>query len=563
MPLKRQWFKPGRSVELVANLAAQPLFSRRRKGAARPGTAESSVLTRLAQDVGALFSILLSVVLIVVIAALVFAFIKEVRRETIYLEPVDVPEDLVKRGYSPGVVTDRLLDRVRAIQTVATTPKARLGVESNAAQVDIQVPGGAASMKGLVRYARNMLDLPEQHLGGEITRDGDSLRLLLRLRDRHKVTVIADAIAADSVDGLLQKGGEAIVRATDPYVLASYWYQNEDPKRNFENTLAEIDYVLSHPPASDDAWALSLWGNVLRAQGDLPGAMAKYRQSIALDPQGSYAYGALLSILIESGRTDEANAVLQRVAYHPHPTSAVLLGMGDAYASLGKIDKALESYERAAKADPTNPAPVVSLGITYYQLRRYDDAERAAEEAIARRPIPLAYLISLGVALDRGRVEDARKRAEQIDAISPSLSAGAVANGWVRNMEHRYAEAISLFERGVTGQGALDPYAWWGYGRALAGEGSHELALEKYRRALALGPMVEALTDQGVALAALGQDEAALASFAEAEKVGPRYARLYAQWARVLDKANRRDEAAAKRAKAEALAREQHVPLDE
>ena len=62
---------------------------------------------------------------------------------------------------------------------------------------------------------------------------------------------------------------------------------------------------------------------------------------------------------------------------------------------------------------------------------------------------------------------------------------------------------------------------------------------ERYQHALSLMPMVEALTDRGVALAALGRGDEALASFAEGEKVGPRYARLHEQWSRVLETAGR------------------------
>jgi tetratricopeptide (TPR) repeat protein len=306
-----------------------------------------------------------------------------------------------------------------------------------------------------------------------------------------------------------------------------------------------------------------LWGNVLQVQGDQSGAIMKFQQSIALDPQGSPAYSNLFSLLLETGQRDAANALLDRAAAIPHPTPAVLTGVGDIYVSLGKFDVALKTYERAAKIDPSNAGPRLALAIVYYQLRRYDDAERAVEDTIDRQPIPLAYLISLGLALERGRVEDARIRAEQVNSIAPASGAGAIANGWVRIAEHRYAEAVSLFERGVTGNGAFDPYNWYGYGRALAGDGQYERALEQYQRGLALMPMVEALTYQGTALAALGRDDAALASFAEAEKVGPRYARLYEQWARVLEKAGRKSDAAAKHAKAESLAKEQRVVINE
>ncbi|MFO1414217.1 MAG: tetratricopeptide repeat protein [Burkholderiales bacterium] len=561
MPLRRQWFKPGRNVERVARLSSHPFFTRGGSGTATAGRTPSRPrLVALSENVGALFSIVLSLVLIVAIVALVVAFAKEIRRQAIYLDPIDVPDELVKRGYTPAVVTDRMLDRVRVIQGEAPTVKPRQGFDTNATQVDIQVPGGAMSMKALVRYARSMLDLPEQHLAGEITRDGDHLTLLLRLRDRQKVTIIADRITADTVDGLAREGGEAIVRAADPYVLASYWFTQESNGLKFERTLAEIRYVLAHPPASDDAWANTLWGNVLVAQGDREAAIAKYRQAVAMDPEGTPAYSNLLAQLIESGRRDEAIAVINRAAALPAPSAVVLTGLGDGHATLGNVDRALEMYRRAAAVDPTSVAPHTALAVTYYRTQRYDDAEREAQAAIDRQAIPLPYLISIGVAADQGRMDDARTRLDQLKAFAPP-SIVALADGFLRVREHRYPEAVALYEQSVIGTGTNDPYAWYTYGRALAGTGRWEAALAQYDRSLSYDRLVETLTYRAAALAALGRYDEALASLRDGEKVAPDYAFLHQQWARVLAKMGRSDEAAARQAKADALARAQHVVL--
>lgn len=71
-------------------------------------------------------------------------------------------------------------------------------------------------------------------------------------------------------------------------------------------------------------------------------------------------------------------------------------------------------------------------------------------------------------------------------------------------------------------QGADDnPYLWWAWGRALGAQGRFDLAVAKYRKALAIAPgMAESHTDLGAALSLQGKTDEALAAFADAEKDG-------------------------------------------
>lgn len=106
--------------------------------------ARRQFLARIADNAGAL-SIAVSLFLLVVIVAFLLAFVKEIHREAQYLDPLEVPEDLVKRGYTSAVVTERILDQLRNIQRIANTSKPRQGVDNSATQVDVQVPGVAVS----------------------------------------------------------------------------------------------------------------------------------------------------------------------------------------------------------------------------------------------------------------------------------------------------------------------------------------------------------------------------------------------------------------------------------
>jgi hypothetical protein len=210
MPSKRQPFRPERGDGLTASLEASLLFGF--------GTDGQGTLPWLAQNLAAVFTILLSIVLITALAALLYAIARELRRHTIFLDPIDVPRALDARGYSPVVVAERLLDALSAMQHRAPTLKELRGVESGAAPVDLQVPG-RFSLQAMVRYIRRLLRTPEPHIGGEITCEGESYELTLRRRDQSNVAIvgvhrgeeIGSLLAAAAEDVLRRKAAESLL----------------------------------------------------------------------------------------------------------------------------------------------------------------------------------------------------------------------------------------------------------------------------------------------------------------------------------------------------------------
>lgn len=319
MQLKRPLFVPGRRIEQIGKLSEQPFFSRRPAGAAT-ATALTGVapprrpfLARIAENAGALFSATLSFVLVVALIALVFAFIREVRRDSVLLESFAAPKELVEQGYTSTVIAEKMLDEIRAIDRGSASVKARRSLEFGETLPDIQIARGGLSMKSIVRYARRLFDLPDASIGGEIVRRGATLRMTIRTRDRYGTQVVEVNRGDGDADALLRDAGRAIFRTTDPYILASYLYSQEEDagSENFPETLAAIDYVLEHPPESDDVWALMLRGNVRSVQGRPEDAIVDYRASLARDPVR--ARGNLALALMAAGQRDEALAYTRQM----------------------------------------------------------------------------------------------------------------------------------------------------------------------------------------------------------------------------------------------------------
>src|SRR5438046_6180578 len=172
MRLKRQLFRPGRRIEQFG----APLFF-------GLGTDGQGALPWLAQNLSAVFTSLLSAVLIAALAAVLYAIVRELRRNTVFLDPIDVPRALAARGYSPAVVAERLLDALLAMQRRAPTLKELRGVDASAALVDLQVPG-RFSLPATVGYIPRLLRSQEAQAGGGRTLEGGGEGRTRRIRDQ-------------------------------------------------------------------------------------------------------------------------------------------------------------------------------------------------------------------------------------------------------------------------------------------------------------------------------------------------------------------------------------------
>ena len=123
------------------------------------GADGQGMLPWLAQNLSALLTILVSVLLLAALAVLLFGIVREIRRNAVFLDPIDVPRALDTRGYSPAVVAERLLDALSAMQRKAPTLKELLGIESPPALVDLEVPA-RFSLQAIVRFIQRLVRIP-------------------------------------------------------------------------------------------------------------------------------------------------------------------------------------------------------------------------------------------------------------------------------------------------------------------------------------------------------------------------------------------------------------------
>ncbi len=521
--------------------------------------AEREVLPWLAQNVAAVFTILLSLALIALLGALVYALWRELRRNTIVLDPLEVPRELAERGYTPAVVTERLLDAIHTIQSVATTQKPRRGHIASALQADIQIPVGQLSIRSFAHYFRQLFDRPDQQLAGEITRDGDVLTLQIRRRDGARITQGRPRIAAD-VPPLVTAGAEEAVRLTDPYVLASYYIEQELPGP-FARTEEALRHVIETRP--DEApWACNLQGLLLLIRGEDEAALAVLRRGFEADPDlQSPVTEEFMTALVRTGRTDEAIRIVDAASSRPL-TASQRTRIGWCNVMLGRYRVALRQFRRVLALRRRHVYAIYGLAFALWRMHRPREAVAAFETFFrARGPGWTGAHIYVCALLDAGRLDDAARFAEELYAHYPLESAAMAALAAVRLKQQRYAEAAELAEAG-TRRWTLRSLNWQVWGEALLALGDPEAALAKFQRLRAQdAPTADCVSGWARALAGLGRTDLALAKFAEADRIDPSHARNCLHWGETLQQAGRVGEGDALVAKARRLAEKQGLTL--
>src|SRR5262249_9957670 len=115
-------------------------------------------------------------------------------------------------------------------------------------------------------------------------------------------------------------------------------------------------------------------GNVLRARGDLVGAIAAYQKAIECDPKFTSAHNNLGGTLKARGDLEGAIAAYRQATACDPKHAKAHYGLGLALEDKNDLTGAIASYRAAIKADPKYPEAHCSLGCALLREGRFTDA---------------------------------------------------------------------------------------------------------------------------------------------------------------------------------------------
>lgn len=553
--LRRKSFSHARRIGWVSKLAAHPFFARSKtfRLPLNPGAAgdnKPGVLPVMAENTGALFSILLSLILIIALVSLLTAFALELRRDTFSFEGFSVPKDLLERGYSPAAVSDEVIGEIHKIQQAAVTRHNKRSLESLQSLPDLQLSSSGLSMNSVVRYARRLLSLPENRISGRILKDGAELRLMLVVNQGNRGESIEVRRDDGDIQALLKDAGRAIVQSVDGYVLAAYLMDQEKASGKFPATLAAIDYVLTHPPATDHPWATNLLGRVRHLEGKDDLALEAFRTLISLYPQFSNGPSALVEQLVYSDRIKEARQytnALRQVAKSPGQWEQVFW----AAHSLGDWPEAVDAARHEISLGGASGYEDLFHGLGH--AGRYQESLTILEKVSAQDPKKFRAFVSAELLARAGRKQEAINMARA--AVSAAAGSGQPSKlrdayrdlGTVLAVSGEPVAALVEFQRAIDRGLAVNDQDF-SYGDALLAVGRSQEALEFFRMKMREQPRVwDGYVGAARANVALGHLAEANQLFEIVARESPLDPTMFNDWAASLEAAGKTDEARAVR----------------
>ncbi|MBD2313912.1 tetratricopeptide repeat protein [Desertifilum sp. FACHB-1129] len=162
---------------------------------------------------------------------------------------------------------------------------------------------------------------------------------------------------------------QAIPKEGDPLVLFELHYHLGIAQTRLENfNAAKMHYQAAcELPIlrSLKLGAYLNWGNLLKAEGNLGGAILAYQQALAIDPQFAAAYYNLGMVCKQLGKIPEAIAAYQSaIQLNPHYAEAYQ-NLGVAFLKGGNVPASLKAFSQA---------------IALYQKSNPQEAQRIRQE---------------------------------------------------------------------------------------------------------------------------------------------------------------------------------------
>ncbi len=181
-------------------------------------------------------------------------------------------------------------------------------------------------------------------------------------------------------------------------------------------------------------------------------ALALARKSVEID--GNLAHGHAILGRVHSVRGQHELALEQidrAIDLNPNdPSSHAMRGTVLVY--LSQPDEAIRSLENALRYDPNLEAGhFADLGTAYYLAGRLDDAQRTLEGSVAQNPdFAPGHIVLTAVYAEQGRLEEAKRSAEQVKRLSPFFEVEMFSNyGPFKDSAHRSRLAVALRNAGL------------------------------------------------------------------------------------------------------------------
>ena len=251
-------------------------------------------------------------------------------------------------------------------------------------------------------------------------------------------------------------------------------------------TVALLVAPVAAAPPPEDARAALARALALHQAGKLEGAVAAYRESLALAPsvEARSNLGAALAAL---GRYEEAIEAYRGALGMAPEDGRIRYNLALAYYKSADLPRAAEELEALHAKQPGDVRAILLLADCRLQLGEPAAVEALLRPLAAARPDDRAVTYMLGMALVRnGKVQEGQRLVETLLRDGDSAEAQYLV-GSAAFMAGDYPQAVERFSSALQKNPKLPSLRSY-YGRALLFTGDADGAEQAFREALAESP---------------------------------------------------------------------------
>ena len=214
----------------------------------------------------------------------------------------------------------------------------------------------------------------------------------------------------------------------------------------FVNTAQDGIAQISAP--ATDFYRLFDEASELAEQNEIPKAIAKWQEALALSPDDAKAHNNLGVILESAGRPAEAMEHYRHAIEAESDYPNGYTNMGIALARAGKFAEAMPYLEKAAKLSPWDANAHSNLAAALSDSGRIDEAIEECRKALRINPGDGQAHGNLAIALAKaGHTDEAIAEFQQAVEISPDSMELRFYLGRLLATQGRFAEALPHLEK--------------------------------------------------------------------------------------------------------------------
>ena len=403
----------------------------------------NKIRTGVEDWVSSIFTILGRLFIAALVIAVFVMLYKGLNNDAYLIQAFQVPGDFEDKGYNGVVLSRKVQDRVVALKNyIASSKEDEFDFEAELEpDLEVGVMGFGLSLNTVTYHLKSLLGRKNKIITGELTDLNHKMELTIRMSgyDTENHSIEYEENADKALDYLLEEAAKTILKNTDPYRLAVYYYHKEE----FPKSLQIIVKLLEEK--EDTEWAYLAWGNLYSKQGKQDEAIKKWKKALEINPSFDKPLYGLGSAYSDRGEYGEAMIYFEKMIEKDAENWYGWNGLANCYKRLENKEKAIAAYDKTIEIEPEYFGGY--LNKASYLLEELQDTAGAVhlfQKGAEVTPDGIEKYMSLaGAYFAMGKHEEMMASAHKALEIDPNNSRVNMNLIQILSYKKQYAKALN------------------------------------------------------------------------------------------------------------------------